>query len=181
MAVKIILREHVDHLGERGEIVNVAPGYARNFLLPKGLALMATPGNIRQIELRRKAWAITEAREVDEAEQFAARVGALSLAVTKKAGETGTLYGSVTTSEIAELLADKGIEVDRRKIVLAEPIKSVGEFEVAIKLHRKVQGKVKLKVEAEEAPATETVEEPARGSAQDEEDETASSGASAAE
>jgi large subunit ribosomal protein L9 len=153
--VKIILREHVEHLGERGEIVTVAPGYARNYLLPKGLALKATPGNLKQIELRRRAWDAAESREVADAERIAARLAEVELSVTKKAGESGTLYGSVTSAEVADLLAAEGIEVDRKKIVLDEPIKSLGSFEVKIRLHRKVVGQIKLQVAPEEAAEVE--------------------------
>jgi large subunit ribosomal protein L9 len=147
--MKVVLREHVEHLGERGEVVAVAPGYARNYLFPKRLALEATPGNLKVVEHQRKVWAVQEAKEVGEAEQLAAALAKLELKVAKKAGEGGTLYGSVTNVEIAELLASKGIEVDRRRIVIAEPIKSVGDFEVAVKLHHKVLGKVKLRVDPE--------------------------------
>ena len=107
--VKVILREHVDHLGDRGEIVSVAPGYARNFLLPKGLAFEATPGNLKQIEHQRKVWSARDAHEVSEAEALAARLAEVELKATKKAGESGTLYGSVTNAEIAELLAKQGL------------------------------------------------------------------------
>jgi large subunit ribosomal protein L9 len=149
--VKIILREHVDHLGERGDVVSVAAGYARNYLLPKGLALQATPGNLKQIELRRRAWAAGESREVTAAEELAGRLREVELSVSKKAGESGTLYGSVTSGEVAELLAAQGIEVDRRRIVLDEPIKTLGSFEVGIKLHRRVAGQVRIQVIPEEA------------------------------
>jgi len=149
--MKVVLREHVEHLGERGEIVAVAPGYARNYLFPKRLALEATSGNLKVVEHQKKFWAVKEAKEVGEAEALAAKIGALRLSVVKKAGEGGTLYGSVTNVEIAELLQAKGIEVDRRRIVIAEPIKSVGGFEVAVKLHHRVLGKVQLQVNSEEA------------------------------
>ena len=151
--MKIVLREHVENLGERGEIVAVAPGYARNYLFPKRLALEATPGNLKVVEHQRKLWAVKESKEIGEAEAFAAKLGGLHLSVVKKAGEGGTLYGSVTNVEIAELLRAKNIEVDRRRIVISDPIKSVGEFEVAVKLHHKVQGRVKLEVKAEAAPS----------------------------
>lgn len=162
--MRIVLREDVDNLGDRGQIVNVAPGYARNFLIPKGLALPATPGNLKMLELRRKVWAAREAKETVEAKAFAERLSALSLRVEKKAGESDTLYGSVTTSEIAELLAAEGIEVDRRRIQLAHPIKSLGTFTVPVKIYRQVYGRVSLHVvpeggaaeaatEAETAPA----------------------------
>jgi large subunit ribosomal protein L9 len=147
--VKVILREHVDNLGERGEIVNVARGYARNYLVPKGLAFEATPGNIRTIELQKKVWEAREVKLVEEAQAFAARLAEIELSVTKKAGESETLYGSVTNTEIAELLAAKGIEIDRRKIHLEEPIKSLGEFTIPVKIHAKVTAEIKLKVAAE--------------------------------
>jgi large subunit ribosomal protein L9 len=148
--VKVILRHDVDHLGDRGEIVNVAPGYARNYLVPKGLAMAATPGNIRSLELERKVWEAREVKEVDEVRAYADRLSAVDLIVSKKAGESETLYGSVTTGEIAELLAAKGFEIDRRKILLSDHIKSLGEFTVPVKLHRQVTAEIKLKVVAEE-------------------------------
>ena len=149
--MKIILREPVDHLGERGEIVSVAAGYARNYLLPKGLAYAATPGNLKQINLQRKVWAARDHKEVSAAETLAARIGSLALSITMKAGESGTLYGSVTNSDIAELLAAQGVEVDRRRIVLDEPIKTLGERDVQVRLHSKVTAQVKLQVIAEES------------------------------
>ena len=149
MALKVVLREHVEHLGERGEIVSVAPGYARNYLLPKGLALEATPGNLKTIGHQHRIWAVRGAKELAEAEALAERVGQLTLVVTKKAGETGTLFGSVTTAEIAQLLAVEGDKVDRRRIVSEQAIKSVGSFEVPVKLHSKVTAHVKLEVVAE--------------------------------
>jgi len=148
-AVKIILREHVDHLGERGEIVTVTPGYARNFLLPKGLAYLATPGNIKQIEHQRRVWAARDMKDQQDAEALAARMAALDLTVTHKAGESGTLYGAVTPVEIAALLVSKGIKIDRRKLEVSEPIKSTGEYEFRVRLHPKVIGTVKLHVVAE--------------------------------
>ena len=148
--VKLILREHVEHLGDRGEIVRVAPGYARNYLLPKGLALVATPGNLKQLENQRKIWAEKDAKELGEAQEIAARISAVALKATKKAGEAGTLYGSVTTAEIAEMLESQGVEVDRKKIVLAEPIKALGSYEITIKVFRKVEAKIALEVVAEE-------------------------------
>ena len=147
--MKLILRDHVTNLGERGEIVNVARGYARNYLVPKGLAFEATPGNIRTIELQKKVWEAREVKVVEEAQEFAARLSAVELSVTKKAGESETLYGSVTNAEIAELLSAKGIEIDRRKIHLEEPIKSLGEFTIPVKIHPKVTAEIKLKVAPE--------------------------------
>jgi len=144
--VKIVLCEHVEHLGERGEIVSVANGYARNFLLPKRLAMAATPGNLSTLEHRRRMWELKETKEVGEAQGLAQRLGDVELTVSRKAGEEGTLYGSVTMSEIAELLAAKGLDVDRRRLVVKEPIKRLGAHEISIKLHRQVSGTIKLEV-----------------------------------
>jgi large subunit ribosomal protein L9 len=153
--VKVVLCEHVEHLGERGEIVSVAAGYARNFLLPKRLALPATAGNLRTLEHRRRMWELKEAKEVGEAQGLATRLAEIQLTVTKKAGEEGTLYGSVTPAEIAELLAGQGVEVDRRRLVIAEPIKRLGVHEVAIKLHRQVTGTIRLEVVSEIVPSAD--------------------------
>jgi large subunit ribosomal protein L9 len=149
--VKIVLREDVDKLGERGQVVNVSPGFARNFLFPKALAYEATTGNLRQIELRKKVWVVREAKEAEEANRIAARIAEIKLVVTKKVGEHDALYGSVTSQEIADLLSAKGVEVDRRKIQLHEPIRSVGTFEVPIKIHRQVGAKVSVQVVPESA------------------------------
>jgi len=148
--MKIVLRQDVEHLGDRGEVVTVADGYARNYLLPKKLALKATPGNMKNIDSQKRVWAAREARDVDAAQAVANRIAALDLSITKKAGESETLYGSVTATEIAELMASKGVEIDRRKIVMNEPIKSLGEFTIAVRLHKSVTGEVKLRVAAEE-------------------------------
>jgi len=149
--MKLILREHVDNLGGRGDVVNVARGYARNYLLPKGLAWEATAGNRKQLEQQKRAWIAKDARAAHEAEALAARIAAIELQTARKAGETGTLYGSVTSSDIAALLAQKGIVVDRRRLVVAEPIKAVGEYELSLRLHAKVQAKVRLRVLSESA------------------------------
>jgi len=149
--VKIVLREEVENLGRRGQVVNVAAGYARNYLLPKGLALEATPGNLKVLEQQRRVWALRESQEIEAARALAGQLAALELSCVKKAGESGTLYGSVTSTEIAELLAQKGIEVDRRRIVLDESIKTVGTHDVSIKLHREVVGRFKVEVVGEEA------------------------------
>lgn len=146
--IEVVLRNDVDHLGERGEVVSVKPGYARNFLYPKGLALEATPGNLRSVEMHRKVWAARESREIGGAQALAQRLGQLQLSVSKKAGEHETLYGSVTTAEIADLLAQQGFEVDRRKILLDEPIKTLGTHKVRVKVHRQVVADVALQVVA---------------------------------
>jgi len=149
--VKIVLREDVDKLGERGQVVNVAPGYARNFLFPKALAFEATPGNMRQIELRKKVWVVREAKETEDATKLAARIGEIKIVIAKKVGENEALYGSVTSQEIADLLKAKGVEVDRRKIQMHDPIRSLGTFEVPIKIHRQVGAKVSVQVVPESA------------------------------
>lgn len=157
--MKVVLSEHVDHLGERGEIVSVAPGYARNYLLPKRLAMKATPGNMRVLEQERRVWEIKEARVVDEAQAMAERLADLELNVTKKAGEGGTLYGSVTNVEIGELLRAKGLEVDRRRIVLREPVKTLGTHGISIRLHRTVTAEVTLHVASEQGEHSEPSEQ----------------------
>jgi len=149
--VKILLREDVDKLGERGQVVNVAAGYARNFLFPKDLAFLATPGNMRQIELRKKVWVVREAKEAEDATKLAARISEIKIVVGKKVGENDALYGSVTSQEIADLLKAKGVEVDRRKIQLHDPIRSLGTFDVPIKIHRQVSASVSVQVVPEAA------------------------------
>jgi len=149
--VKIVLREDVEKLGERGQVVNVAAGYARNFLFPKSLAFEATAGNMKQIELRKKVWVVREAREADDATKLAARIGEIKIVIAKKVGEHDALYGSVTSQEIADLLKAKGVEVDRRKIQMHEPIRALGTFEVPIKIHRQVGAKVSVQVVPESA------------------------------
>ena len=147
--MQVILREHVDNLGRRGEIVKVADGYARNYLLPRKLALLATEGNKKRIERERGKFVVKEAEEQKVAEAMAERLGALDIAIAKKVGETEALYGSVTTSDIAEALAAKGVEIDRRKLHLSEPIKRLGEFDVPVRLHPDVTAHVKVRVVAE--------------------------------
>lgn len=149
--MKVVLRQDVDNLGDRGQVVTVTAGFARNYLLPKGLALEATAGNLRSVELQKKVWAVREAREADEARKVAAHIAGITLTVTKKAGENDTLYGSVTTQEIADLLKGHGVEIDRRKIQLKEPIKTLGAFQVPLKIHRQVVVPVALNVVAEAA------------------------------
>jgi len=149
--MEVILREHVDNLGKRGEIVKVADGYARNYLLPRKLALLATEGNKKQIEREREKFDAREADERKVAEAMAARMGSLELAIARKVGENDVLFGSVTTADIATSLGAKGFEVDRRKLQLHEPIKRLGEFEIPLRLHRDVVATIKVKVVAEGA------------------------------
>ncbi len=145
----IILREHVEHLGARGEIVKVADGYARNYLLPRKLALLATEGNKKRVERERK---IAEAREAEEraaSEAIATRLSALELTFTRRVGETEQLYGSVTSQDIADALKAKGFEVDKRKILLPDALKALGEVTVPVKLHRDVTAQLKVTVAKE--------------------------------
>jgi len=161
MATEVILREYVEHLGNRGEIVKVADGYARNYLLPRGLALRVTGEAKRQIE-REKVKA--EAREMGErqaAEALAAALAAVDLSIARRVGDHNTLYGSVTTSDIAEALAARQIIVDRRKILLEDAIKTLGEHVVVIKLHRDVPASVTVKIVAAQAAGTATSAAPA--------------------
>jgi large subunit ribosomal protein L9 len=147
--MEVILREHVENLGRRGEIVKVADGYARNFLLPRKLALLATAGNKKQIERERAKFDAKEADERRAAEAIAARMAGVEVVITRRVGETEALYGSVTTADIADALAAQGLDVDRRKIQLPEPIKKLGEADVPVKLHREVTVAVKVRVAAE--------------------------------
>ncbi|MGH9257707.1 MAG: 50S ribosomal protein L9 [Vicinamibacterales bacterium] len=148
----IILREHVDNLGNRGEIVKVADGYARNYLLPRKLALPATDANRKHVERERKIAEVREAHEKGQAEAIAARLAAIEIAIARRVGETDQLFGSVTATDIAEFLKDKGFEVDRRKIILPEPIKTIGDHAVPLKLHREVTVPLKVRVLKEGEP-----------------------------
>ncbi len=145
----ILLREDVDALGGRGEIVKVRAGYARNYLLPQGLATLATKGNVKQIEQERAALLKRASEEKATAELQKEQMGTIALAFERKAGEGGTLFGSVTSMDIAEALQAKGYEIDRRRISLREPIKETGEFTVNVKLHREVVLQVPVTVTAE--------------------------------
>ena len=147
--MEVILREHVENLGQRGDVVKVANGYARNYLLPRKLALTVTEGNRKQIERERKVAETREAEERQGAEAMAARLADVVVTIQRRVGETEALYGSVTSADIAESLAAKGFEVERRRIQLAEPIKHLGEFQVPIRLHRDVTANVNVVVAKE--------------------------------
>jgi large subunit ribosomal protein L9 len=147
--MEVILREHIEHLGRRGDLVKVADGYARNYLLPRKLALLATENNKKQIERERVKFDLKELEEHKSAQAVADRMANLELEISRKVGETEALYGSVTSADIADALAAKGFELDRRKLQLAEPIKRLGEFEVPVKLHREVTVNLKVRVVAE--------------------------------
>ncbi len=135
---QVLLREDIDNLGARGEIVRVKAGYARNYLLPRNLAVEATTNNVRQIEGERAALAKREAKDRSSAELQAGALRSLSLKFERRVGEAGVLYGSVTSMDIAHALKDQGYEIDRRRIVLREPIKRFGSYEVPVRLHRDV-------------------------------------------
>jgi large subunit ribosomal protein L9 len=147
--MEVILREHVENLGRRGDVVKVANGYARNYLLPRKLALTVTEGNRKQIDRERKVADMREIEERQAAEAVAARLASLEIVIARRVGETEALYGSVTSADIAESLAAKGFEIERRKIQLAEPIKQLGEVQVPIRLHRDVTANVKVAVTKE--------------------------------
>lgn len=148
--IEVILKEDVEHLGHRGDIVRVAPGFARNYLLPRKLALQVTEGNKRQIEHMKKVAALRAAEERAQAEEQAKRVGSVVCVIARRVGETDTLYGSVTSADIAEVLAAQGIEVDRRRIQLPDPIKTLGDHQVPIRLHRDVSANITVQVVKEE-------------------------------
>ena len=154
--MEVILREHVDNLGRRGEIVKVADGYARNYLLPRKLALLATAGNKKHIERERKIFEAREAEEKSQAEAIAARLSSVDIAITRRVGDTEQLYGSVTAVDIADYLKTQGFEIDRRKLILPEPIKAIGEHTVPLKLHREVTVPLKVRVVKEGGDATAT-------------------------
>ena len=147
--MKLILREDVENLGKGGELVDVKPGYGRNYLLPRGLAVPANPRNVRELEHQRSVAAAKAAKLKASAQAVAKRLADTPLTLRRKVGEQDKLYGSVTALDLAEALAARGLEIDRRHIDLSEPIKTIGAFEVPVRLHSEVVGKVKVTVEAE--------------------------------
>jgi large subunit ribosomal protein L9 len=149
--MEVILKEDVANLGHRGDVVKVADGYGRNFLLPRKLALQATLANKAVIEQMKAAASRRSAEEKVQAQALVAKLEPLTLSFTRKSGENGQLFGSVTTADIASELAAKGFEIDRRKIQLSEPIKSLGNFTVSIKLHREVAAHVAVHVAGDAA------------------------------
>ena len=156
--MEVILKEDVANLGHRGDVVKVADGYGRNFLLPRKLALQATLANKAVIEQMKAASARRSATEKAQAEALVTKLEPVVLTFTRKSGESGQLFGSVTPADIAGELENKGFEVDRRKIQLNEPIKSLGNFNVAVKLHREVTAHLKVQVVAD--ATQETAAEP---------------------
>ena len=151
--MEVILREHVDNLGRRGEVVKVADGYARNYLLPRKLALPATEGNRKHVERERRIMETREAEDKSQAEAIASRLSTVDITIARRVGETEQLYGSVTATDISDFLKTKGFEIDRRKLILPEPIKTIGEHDVPLKLHREVTAPLKVKVVKEGEPS----------------------------
>jgi len=147
--MKVILRQDVDKLGKTGDVVKVAPGYGRNYLIPKKIAVEATAGNMRVMEIERLALARRDQRDKESATLLAKEIVKLQITIRKKVGEGGSLYGSVTAIDIADSLALHKIDVDKRKIQLDEPIKSIGDYQVPIRLHREVTVPVRVAVEEE--------------------------------
>ena len=144
--IKVLLKNDVANLGAGGEVVRVRPGFARNFLLPRGLALPATPNNLARVEEMKRQVAAQAKTELDAATAAAAQVSSASVTITRAVGEEGKMYGSVTTKDIEDAFGAAGVKIDRRKIVLADAIKSLGTFEVPIKLHSSVSATLKVTV-----------------------------------
>jgi large subunit ribosomal protein L9 len=148
--MEVILREDIDNLGSRGQVVKVAPGYARNFLLPKRLAVQATEANKKIVEQERQAYLRKEAKAKSEAEDLAKLMGNVKLTITQKAGENDQLFGSVTSKDIADALAAQNYNIDRRRVQLDESIKQLGEYKVPVRLHKDVTVEVTVVVAKEE-------------------------------
>lgn len=144
--MKVILIDEIRGLGSRGDVVQVKDGYARNFLLPKKLAREATPGNLKAVEQERKKWALLSDQEKTVAQKAAQEISGMKIEIHKRVGETGTLFGSVTSNEIADALEQKGVKVEKRRIELSHPIKSLGVHEVDIRLHREVSAHIQVEV-----------------------------------
>ena len=144
--MEVILREHVEHLGQRGDVVKVAAGYARNYLLPRNLALAVTEHNKRQIEREKKRAEARDKEEKAQADAIAERLTQLDIEIPRRVGENDTLYGSVTSADIAQALKEKGFDIDKRKISLPEPLKALGASTVPVKIHREVTAQVRVKV-----------------------------------
>ncbi|MCD6265225.1 MAG: 50S ribosomal protein L9 [Deltaproteobacteria bacterium] len=151
--MKIILLQDLESLGFEGDIVDVARGYARNYLIPKGAAIEASNANLKALEMRKAKIAARHMKDKEESERAAEKISQMTVTMIRKAGEEGKLYGSVTSRDIAQELEREGIIVDRRKIITDEAIRTLGEFEVAIKLHPEVMAKLKVIVEKEEEKA----------------------------
>ena len=150
MAIEIILREDIDKLGSRGQVVKVAPGYARNFLFPKKLAVAATDANKKIVEQERQAHLRREAKAVGEAQDLGKLLGTVAVSIARKAGENDQLFGSVTAADIADALAAQKYSIERRKIHLEEPIRTLGEHKVSLRLHKDVNAEITVNVIREE-------------------------------
>jgi large subunit ribosomal protein L9 len=148
--MQVILKQRLENLGHAGEVVSVKPGYARNYLIPQGFAYEATEANLRRIERERAQIEKRGAEEVTEARERAGKIEGTSVTFSARAGEEGKLFGSITSADIAEKLAEQGIEIDRRQIVLDEPLKALGVFAVPIRLHAEVRPEIKVWVIKEE-------------------------------
>jgi large subunit ribosomal protein L9 len=149
--MKVVLRNDVESLGHKGDVVDVADGYARNYLVPRGLAIKATKGVVAQSEAMRRSRAAREARDRDAATAQAAGLAGSRIEISARAGEAGKLFGSVTAADIADaLLAQRGVEVDRRKVALDEPVKEIGEVDVVVRLHADVEAQITVAVVAAE-------------------------------
>lgn len=146
--MKVILKENIETMGQIGDIVKVAPGYARNYLLPKGLAIEATDKNAKALEHAKRQMAYKKNKALEAAKLIAAKLEGVTVALTHQAGEEGKLFGSVTTMEIAAFLKEQGLEVDRKKMVLADPIKQLGNYTVPVKIHPEVTANLKITVSA---------------------------------
>lgn len=144
--MKVILTDEIRGLGTRGDVVTVKDGYARNYLIPKNLAREATAGNLKSIEQERKKWALLAQQEKDVAQKAAASVQGVKVTIAKRVGEHGNLFGSVTANDIADALVARGIEVDKRRIELTHPIKTLGTHDVDVRLHREVSAHIKVEV-----------------------------------
>ena len=148
--MEVILREDIERLGSRGQVVKVADGYARNFLLPKRLAVAATDANRKIVEQERHAHVRREAKQKSEAEDLSKLLTGVTVTIAQKAGENDQLFGSVTSKDVADALAQQNFTIDRRKVLLDEPIKQLGEFKVSVRLHRDVTAEVNVQVVKED-------------------------------
>ena len=148
--MEVILREYVDNLGQRGDIVKVSDGYGRNYLLPRKLALPVTEGNKRHVERERHIVEAREAEKKSQAEAIASKLAVLEVILVRRVGDTVQLYGSVTATDIADVLKDKGFEIDKRKLILPEPLKTLGEHTIRLRLHQEVDVSLKVQINKEE-------------------------------
>lgn len=163
--MEIILVKDVENLGLSGQVLNVAPGYARNYLLPTGAAMLATEGNLKMLAKKRAEYEARAKAEKEQASALKDKIAQIKLTFTRKAGEKGKLYGAVTAIDIAEALAADGYNIERKRLRLSEPLKSVGEFEVPVRLHAEITGffKVVVKAEDDEAEGSSKAAAPAEG------------------